>query len=123
MKVIETDCRSCKISKNCPEKGGIPLIHNKKPHRCAVYNGYAGTEIDKEALSKESTEIAEKNGYCVSIVGKPYIEDGEVKEKILKIFHDKILHPRQKARNIESHLQKSPGFNKLCSPIESGGNA
>ena len=97
---LQMQCSKCRVADTCPRKGSSPLKvpNSRLPVFCQLVGGYGRTPVDRTLLSKESLEIAEKNGPCVTIAEVPrYDEDsGHVVHDVVTIFSPPVLHPREK---------------------------
>lgn len=99
MNNLDMVCSKCKIAECCPKKGSSPLvIPGKKPEMCQLVNGYGRDPISDDKLSEESKQLVDKQGRCLSIAEIPVLDEhtGKIYREIVKIFHQPILHPREK---------------------------
>ena len=94
---LDIICKSCKVSKYCPDFGTAPLKYQNHLIPCQVVGGFGRTEIPSSKISSKSLPLYETNGKCVSFILVPWIDEvGNLQTSLKKIFHPPILHPREK---------------------------
>lgn len=95
---LQVTCDKCKISAGCPSRGSSPLkVDGKLKAFCLLIGGYGREEVDRSILSQESLEIAEKNGFCLSIASVPRHEEGVgIIRDTIKVFSGSVTHEREK---------------------------
>lgn len=104
MNHLQMRCVTCKIAESCSANGSSPLVLPSKKHLlCTIFNGYSRAPADESILSEESRAAAKKDGPCMSIAEVPSIDpdSGMVFYKLVKIFHEPILHEREKTSFIQ----------------------
>jgi hypothetical protein len=92
-------CTTCKVASTCPKKGSSPLkLPNGKQLMCKILGGYGRKPLEPKVMSKETRELAEKDGPCLTIAEVPALDpaSGLVYYDTVKIMSQPILHPREK---------------------------
>lgn len=95
---LTVECKSCRISKYCPRCGSSPLrLPSGKMGVCRLVGGYGKKSVDISVLSKESKELFDKNGPCLTIAEIPTLDEcsGLMTYQVTKIFAPPILHERE----------------------------
>ena len=95
---LSMECRKCRVSAECPSNGSSPLrLGSGKPVLCRLVGGYGQTPVPESKMSKESKELAEKHGPCLTIAEVPTVDEasGKIYFKTVKVWAQAQLHPRQ----------------------------
>lgn len=105
---LAVTCSKCKISKYCEARGSSPLtISNKNEILCNLINGYGRKPAPVDKLSEHSKQLYDSQGKCLTIAEVPYMVDGFLITKIVKIFHPPILHARESSVMQLEHQPKN----------------
>jgi hypothetical protein len=102
MNTIDVDCNRCKLAGQCPKRGSSPVVFKNRKVFCKILGGYGRSPIDEEVLSDSSKEVSLTSGRCLTLVSIPFLDkaSGTVCTELIKVFHQPILHAREKTTTI-----------------------
>jgi hypothetical protein len=98
MNALQMECSRCRVAVTCPRKGASPLVlQSGKKVFCQIVGGYGRAPVDRDALSKESLEAADRDGPCLTLAEVPTFDpDADVVVmEVTKIFSHPVLHERE----------------------------
>lgn len=96
MNVLSVRCTECKVASSCPQRGTSPVSIGKKVFLCRLMGGYGREKVDPSILSEESKARSDRDGPCLTIAEVPEVEEQTVTYRVVKIFHQPIVHDREK---------------------------
>lgn len=102
MNTVDVECSKCKLANQCPKRGASPVVYKNKKIYCKILGGYGRLPLDEEVMSEASKEISRNNGRCLTLVIVPILDENSstVGTELVKIFHQPVLHPREKTITI-----------------------
>lgn len=94
---IDVTCNRCKLYQLCPKKGNSPIRFQNHLIPCQLVGGYGRKPIVESKVSTKNLKLYKENGPCITFVQIPYINElGNLDSDLIKIFHQPILHDREK---------------------------
>jgi hypothetical protein len=91
-------CDKCRVAQHCQKQGSSPLYNNTTMLLCRIVGGYGKEPVPLAILSESSKKLVEEHGPCLTIAEIPIRDEasGDVYFETIKIFHEPILHEREK---------------------------